>query len=125
MKYSALPTNMQFVECGVKESGYITLGQRNKTNCSIMAVMHDEAMMDALRQGREEINKTSKERENRAQLQSKKQSLALLRGIIKHNNDVAKLQKEDKANFDKKITNETKAGATIKTVFQYKNSSKS
>eukprot|EP00957_Ditylum_brightwellii_P187953 14310126-Ditylum_brightwellii.AAC.1 len=69
MKYSALPTNTQFVECGVKDSGYVTLGQRNKMNCSIMAVICSGAIMDVLKQGREEINTTGKEGESRAQLQ--------------------------------------------------------
>eukprot|EP00957_Ditylum_brightwellii_P128858 9829737-Ditylum_brightwellii.AAC.1 len=38
MKYSALPTKMQFVERRVKESGYVTLGRRNKIKRSIMVV---------------------------------------------------------------------------------------
>eukprot|EP00957_Ditylum_brightwellii_P162549 12378241-Ditylum_brightwellii.AAC.1 len=69
MKYSALPTNTQFVECEVKGSGYITLGRKNKMNHSIMVVARSEAMMDTLKQGREEINKTNREGENRAQLE--------------------------------------------------------
>ena len=37
-QYAAVPTNTQFVERGVKESGYVTLGRRCKSNRTILAI---------------------------------------------------------------------------------------
>eukprot|EP00957_Ditylum_brightwellii_P076802 5838317-Ditylum_brightwellii.AAC.1 len=57
-----------------------------------MAVEHGSAMTDVLKRGREEINKMDRN--------SKIRFLALPRGTIKHNNDIAKLQQKDKSTFD-------------------------
>ena len=38
LRYAALPTNTQFGERGVKESGYVTLGRRNESNQSILDI---------------------------------------------------------------------------------------
>ena len=37
-EFAALPTNTQFVERGVKESGFVSLGSRGETNRSILAI---------------------------------------------------------------------------------------
>eukprot|EP00957_Ditylum_brightwellii_P149607 11392279-Ditylum_brightwellii.AAC.1 len=36
LKYSSFPTNTQFIERGVKDSGYVSLGRRNETSRSVM-----------------------------------------------------------------------------------------
>ena len=35
---SALPTNTQFVERGIEESGYVSLGRKNETNHTVLAI---------------------------------------------------------------------------------------
>ena len=37
-QYSAFPTNTQFVERGVKESGYVSLGRRGEAQRSVLAI---------------------------------------------------------------------------------------
>eukprot|EP00957_Ditylum_brightwellii_P129067 9845252-Ditylum_brightwellii.AAC.1 len=51
------PINTQFVERGVKESGYVSLGRRNETNRSVMVTAHSGTMVSGLRKGRDDINK--------------------------------------------------------------------
>jgi len=45
--YAALPTNTQFTERGVKESGYVSLGRRGETNCSVFAMTRAQIVPDA------------------------------------------------------------------------------
>jgi len=55
LRYAALPTNTQFGEQGVKELGYVTLGRRNKSNRSILAISQGTLLPGALAVGRSEI----------------------------------------------------------------------
>ena len=55
LRYAALPTNTQFGERGVKESGYVTLGRRNESNRSILAISRGTLLPEALAVGRSEI----------------------------------------------------------------------
>ena len=79
-EYLSLPTNTQFTERGVKESGYVTLGRRGEVQRSILAISRGKFLKEALQAGRSDINKANNE-ENRKQLQGKKKTKALIRGI--------------------------------------------
>eukprot|EP00957_Ditylum_brightwellii_P081813 6224417-Ditylum_brightwellii.AAC.1 len=54
-EFSVLPTNTQFVEHGVKESDFISLGNRNETDRSILAIAHGSLVPNAPQQGRDKI----------------------------------------------------------------------
>ena len=50
-----MPSNTQFTERGVKESGYVSLGQRNETNRSILAIACGKTLKETIKKGQEEI----------------------------------------------------------------------
>ena len=54
-KYAALPTKTQFIEQGVKESGYVFLGRRGETNHRLFAIAGGKLIPDALKKGRKEV----------------------------------------------------------------------
>ena len=54
-QYSAMPSNTQFTERGVKESGYVSLGWRNETNWSVLDIARGRTLKEALKRGQEEI----------------------------------------------------------------------
>ena len=58
-QYLSFPTNTQFVERGVKESGYVSLGQRGESQQSVFAISRAKLLPEALRKGREEIQLTA------------------------------------------------------------------
>jgi len=53
-QYSVMPSNTQFTERGVKESGFVSLGRINKTNQSILAITRGKTLKEALKKGRKE-----------------------------------------------------------------------
>jgi len=55
VQFSALPTNTQFGERGVKESSYVSLSCRNKVNRSILAISRSKMLPEALALGRVEF----------------------------------------------------------------------
>ena len=106
-QYSALPTNTQFIERGVKESGYVTLGRRGEKNRSILAIARGKLLPDAMCAGRAEL-------ENLKYLQGKRKTKVLTKESIQHykrmktvqsiqnNNDI--YEQERKA-IDSSLTN--------------------
>ena len=56
-QYSAFPTNTQFVERGVKESGFVALGRRDEKNRTILALSRSKVLPKALALGRALVNK--------------------------------------------------------------------
>ena len=46
--YSFFPTNSHFVECGVKESGYVILGWCSEINRSALAMARAKVITDAM-----------------------------------------------------------------------------
>ena len=103
-KYSALPTNTQFTERGVKESGVVSLGRRGETNRSIFSISRGKLVPDALKKGREET--TAK------QLQGKMRTKVLMRELFVHHTLIGnkrKLNHDDfkteKLTIQKAITN--------------------
>ena len=65
-EFSALPTNIQFVERSVKESGYVSLGRRNETNRTVLAIARGKILPESLKRGRDKIQ--SNEQDDRKQL---------------------------------------------------------
>ena len=55
-KYSSLPTNTIFVERGVKESGYVTLGRRDESTRSLLILARGKVIPEALEIGSMEVN---------------------------------------------------------------------
>jgi len=52
-QYSALPTNTQFTERGVKEYGFVSLGRRCEHNRSILAIARGRILPEELLKGRD------------------------------------------------------------------------
>ena len=50
-RYAALPTNTQFTEREVKESSYVSLGQRGEKNRTVMSTARTRQMPDAMHKG--------------------------------------------------------------------------
>lgn len=82
-QYSALPTNTQFVERGVKESGYVSLGRRGERQRSILAISRAKLIPDAIATGKEELNRNRSEEDKQKQLQGKQKTKILVRELIK------------------------------------------
>ena len=56
-QYSAFPTNTQFVERGVKESGFVVLSRRDEKNRTILTLSRSKVLPEALALGRALVNK--------------------------------------------------------------------
>ena len=79
-EFSALPTNTQFVERGVKESGYVSLGRRGESQRSVLAISQAKLLPEAMKLGRDEIQtNTLNSYRKRKQLQGKKKTKILIR----------------------------------------------
>ena len=88
-RYSALPTNTQFGERGVKESGYVSLGRRNEANRSVLAISRGKLLPEALALGREEIR--VKHQDEEKQLQGKAKTRVLMAEFHNHEDCIQKL----------------------------------
>ena len=95
-RYSALPTNTQFGERGVKESGYVTLGHRNESSRSVLAISRGKLLHEALAVGRDEIQST--EETKIKQLQGKKKAKIMMREFFVHDNKIKQLFHKRKQN---------------------------
>eukprot|EP00957_Ditylum_brightwellii_P013230 998366-Ditylum_brightwellii.AAC.1 len=85
--YSSLPVNIQFVERGIKENSYVSLGGRQETNRSTLAVARGKVLPEALQHGIDVFNKeTSVEDIERkmCQLSGKRKTTALMQTLLKH-----------------------------------------
>ena len=89
-QYAALPTNTQFVERGVKESGYVTLGRRCESNRTILAIARGKDLPEALANGHQELhNENGEEEKRRYQLKGKRKTIELMKSINSHNKDMS------------------------------------
>ena len=86
--YSALPTNTQFTERGVKESGLVSLGRRQESNRSILAMARGRIIPDALQKGREDLE----DDENTKQLQGKRKTKVLMESVFAHNSKMENIK---------------------------------
>ena len=91
-QYSSLPTNTQFTERGVKESGVVSLGRRGETNRSILSISRGKLIPDALKKGREEIDVQ--------QLQGKKRTKVLIRELLLHQNLIQNQRERNHDEFE-------------------------
>ena len=91
-QYSSLPTNTQFTEIGVKESGVVSLGRRGETNRSILSISRGKLIPDALKKGREEIDVQ--------QLQGKKRTKVLLRELLLHQSLIQNQRERNHDDFE-------------------------
>eukprot|EP00957_Ditylum_brightwellii_P193183 14709457-Ditylum_brightwellii.AAC.1 len=57
LEYLSLPINTQFVERGIKESGYVSLGRRQEINRYILAAARGKVPHEALQHGLDVFNK--------------------------------------------------------------------
>ena len=83
LNYSALPTNQQFTERGVKESGYVTLGRRGESQRSMIAIARAKLVPDAYKKGRAQIQ-TEGVDDKKKQLQGKTKTRFLLKEKLEH-----------------------------------------
>ena len=92
--FAALPTNTQFVERGVKESGYVSLGRRGEENRTILAIARGKDLPDALSSGREQMRREDKDEDGskRCQLKGKRKTIALMKGIYSHNEEMRRVR---------------------------------
>ena len=100
-QFSAFPINSQFTERGVKESGHVSLGRRNETHRSLLAISRAKIMPNALQEYRDDI-KVESESESGAedgeddedgekkvkQLGGKRRAKYLMCGLFEHNKEM-------------------------------------
>jgi len=91
-QYSSLPTNTQFTERGVKESGVVSLGRRSETNRSILSISRGKLIPEALKKGREEIDGK--------QLQGKKRIKVLMRELLVHQSLIQNRRERNHDDFE-------------------------
>lgn len=98
-RYSALPTNTQFGERGVKESGYVSLGRRNESSRSVLAISRGKLLPESMAIGKSEIQTTEESKVK--QLQGKKKAKIMLREFFVHNDKIKQLiHKRKQDGFD-------------------------
>ena len=102
-QYSSLPTNTQFVERGVKESGYVTLGRRAETNRTILAIARGKVLPEALKLGHAELDNLPSEEDEevelvikkKRQLKGKRKSKHLMSTILSHIDNMEDMKKSE------------------------------
>ena len=102
IEFASFPTNTQFVERGVKESGYVSLGRRGETNRSILAIARGKILPEALQTGRDHINSIpvddsdsdSDSNDKMKQLQGKRKIEFLMRELQNHQKSMTELETE-------------------------------
>ena len=90
--YSALPTNTQFTERGVKESGYVSLGRRSEKNRTVLATARALVVPDAMSEGREEIKKDDGKKRI---VQGKLRARVLMTEALSHQNELDLIENQD------------------------------
>ena len=96
-RYAALPTNSQFTERGVKESGYVSLGRRSEKNRSILATARARLIPDAMAEGKKKINKNDGKKKL---VQGKVRAQVLLEEAIKHQQELDNLRTRNPSEYD-------------------------
>ena len=91
-EYSALPTNSQFMEWGIKESGYVSLGRRSKKNRSTLAIACARIIPGAMAEGKKLVEKDDGKKRS---VQGKIRTKVLTKEAIKHKTMIDKIQQID------------------------------
>ena len=90
---SAFPTNSQFTERGVKESGYVTLGRRTKKNRSALAIARAKIIPDAMAAGKKVIDRGDGKKRS---VQRKLRAKMLIDEAIMHQSIINKMLSQDR-----------------------------
>ena len=90
--YSSLPTNSQFTERGVKESGYVSLGRRSEKNRSILATARAKLVPDSMVEGRKQLEGKNSETK---EVQGKMRTQVLIDEVLKQEQDIDDLKQKD------------------------------
>ena len=101
-EFSSFPTNTQFVERGVKESGYVSLGRRAENNRTILAIARGKVLPEVLRLGHLELDNLSCEEDDKEeggkkkhQLKGKRKTKHLMNTIFFHTKDMKEMKEQD------------------------------
>ena len=97
-KSSALPSNSQFTEQGVKESNYCTLGRREEKTRSIQALARGTTVSEANLSAKIELQKSRESRagydstnEQAVQIQGKEKTRSVIREALRQEDELAAL----------------------------------
>ena len=99
LQFSPLPTNTQFTERGVKESGYVSLGRRMEKKRSILAMARGRVLPDALKKGHNAMNNDNSDGDevddsNTKQLCGKMRTKFLMNEMIDHEKKMSELKRK-------------------------------
>ena len=95
--YAALPTNSQFTERGVKESGYVSLGRRSEKNRSALAIARARIIPDAMAVGKELVK--SDDGKNRL-VQGKARTKVLINEARSHRRIIDTMRQNDDGHYN-------------------------
>ena len=95
--YAALPTNSQFTERGVKESGYVSLGRRSEKNRSALAIARARIIPDAMAVGKELVK--SDDGKNRL-VQGKARTKVLIDEAVSHRRIIDTMRQNDDGHYN-------------------------
>ena len=98
LNYAALPTNSQFTERGVKESGYVTLGRRSEKNRTVLSTARALLIPNAMSAGNDRIDKGGGKKRS---LQGKIRTHVLMEEAFKQQTQIDDLQRQDGDEFTK------------------------
>ena len=95
--YSALPTNTQFTERGVKESAFISLCKRNEKSRAIYAMARGKAIPEGLLQGKIQLDQAASsddddEDKKKKQLAGKRKTKVLMQSFVNQYYEIKQLQ---------------------------------
>ena len=82
-QYSALPTYTQFMERGVNELDYVSLGRFNETNMSVLVMSRGKVLKGALKRGKDAIQPAAPNPKKAKQLQGKRKCKAMMNEVFK------------------------------------------
>ena len=97
--YAALPTNSQFTERGVKESGYVSLGRRNEKNRTVLATARACLVPEAMSKGQRVVGKNDKNKQRL--VQGKIRAQVLMETAEKHQAQLDNLKQRDGSSFER------------------------
>jgi len=102
-QYSALPTNTQFTERGVKEYGFVSLGRRCEHNRSILAIARGRILPEALLKGQDILESKKEAGAVTPQLQGKNRTKVIFNEVINHQKKIKAVKGEHEDNTNYKL----------------------
>lgn len=110
--FSSFPTNNHNVERGVRESGFVTLGNRSESNRSIYVVARGGVIPEGLELGKETVNNHEKK------IQGKKRHCFLYDALNNHNMKLRAAKTEEPIEFDRLVKRYRKELSDAECQFQ-------